>query len=105
MHRINPAPPPLARFINLPCWILKNNIMNKQLRNIGIGTLVAGALVYPAIKLYQYIAKRRAGMAGDEGEEEKAPKKKMHMLHKNKHTPHHMAHMSAQNGHANPSVG
>ncbi len=81
--------------------------MNKQLRNIGIATLVAGALVYPAMKLYQYVAKRRADMAKDEaeGEEEKAPKKKMHLLHKNKHVPHHMAHMSSQDGHANPSVG
>ena len=77
--------------------------MNKTVRNIGIATLVAGALVYPALKLYQYLTANR-----DEKEtepEEPAPKKKMRVLNHTKHVPHHMAHMSAHNGHANPSVG
>ena len=71
--------------------------MNKNLRNIGIATLVAGALVYPAMKLYQYIAKRMA-----EGEEEaETPRKTMHLLHRNKHTPHHTA---RHNGHAKHGI-
>ena len=69
--------------------------MNKYVKNIGIGTLIAGALAYPAYKLYQYIAKR---MAEDkEGEEEETPRKTMHLLRRNKHTPHHAA---LHNGHA-----
>ena len=71
--------------------------MNKQLRNIGIAALVAGALVYPAIKLYQYIAGR---LTADDTGKDKAPAKKMRLLSHNGHTPHHMAHMSAHNGHA-----
>jgi len=66
--------------------------MNKNLRNIGIATIVAGALIYPAMKLYQYLAKKRT--AGDENENE--PKKTMRVLHHTKHVPHHAAH----NGHA-----
>ena len=76
--------------------------MNKQLRNIGIATLVAGALIYPAMKLYQYIAKRRTEM--DTDEEEEAPKKKLHLLHKNKHVPHHMDH-AAHDGQGHPHLG
>jgi hypothetical protein len=33
--------------------------MNKTLRNTGLAVLAAGALVYPAILLYRYVAKRR----------------------------------------------
>ena len=32
--------------------------MNKYWRVIGITALVTGALIYPAIKLYQYIARK-----------------------------------------------
>ena len=69
--------------------------MNKQLRNIGIATLVAGALIYPAMKLYQYLTREQ------EGEDDAAPKKTMRILHHTKHAPHHMA---AHNGHAKPGV-
>ncbi len=74
--------------------------MNKTLRNIGITTIIAGVLFYPALILYQYLAKNRAELDADE--DEKAPKKTMRVLHQKKHAPHHMA---AHNGHANPSVG
>ena len=76
--------------------------MNKQLKNIGIATLVAGALIYPAIKLYQYLAKSREQDTDANNDNDKAPKKTMRVLHHTKHVPHHMA---AHNGHANPSEG
>ena len=74
--------------------------MNKQLKNIGIAAIVVGALAYPALKLYQYLAKRRT--EGNENDAEKATKKTLRLLNHTKHMPHHQA---AHNGHANPSVG
>jgi len=60
--------------------------MKANWKVIGIGVAAAAALVYPAIKLYQYIAKRRA--EADQGEEDHQPKP-VRLLKHAKHTPHH----------------
>ena len=62
--------------------------MKANWKVIGISLAVAGALVYPAIKLYQYIAKKRA--EGDKGEEDHELKP-LRLLKHAKHTPHHRA--------------
>lgn len=40
--------------------------MNKTVRNTGLALLAAGALAYPAMKLYRYVKQRREG-ADDPG--------------------------------------
>ena len=68
--------------------------MKKYWKAIAI-TAAAGALVYPAMKLYQYIAKRIAdGKAGEEDEEH--PMKNLGFIHHSQHKPHHRR---MQNGH------
>lgn len=39
--------------------------MNRTVRNTGLALLAAGALAYPAMKLYRYVKQRRAD-SGDE---------------------------------------
>lgn len=46
--------------------------MNKTARNIGLITLAAGALVYPAFRLYKYIAQKRKNVAPEENHPIKA---------------------------------
>ena len=62
--------------------------MKANWKLIGIGVAAAAALVYPGIKLYQYIAKRRAEANKAEGEEEQEVKP-LRLLKHAKHTPHH----------------
>ncbi|HYD22986.1 MAG TPA: hypothetical protein VEB40_15995 [Flavipsychrobacter sp.] len=68
--------------------------MNKNLRNAGLILLAAGALAYPAYKLYQYLANRRNEQG--EGEEEHPMKNFIPSLrgnrHKRKMEDGHMAH-------------
>ncbi len=60
--------------------------MKKYWKAIAIAA-AAGILVYPAMKLYQYVAKKRA--EGREDEEEEAPHKNLGFIHHSQHTPHH----------------
>jgi hypothetical protein len=55
--------------------------MKKSLRTAGIVVLAAGVLSYPAYRLYQYIAKKRAEGKEDESEEAEED-----------HTPKHFNH-------------
>ena len=59
--------------------------MNKTVRNAGLIVLAAGALVYPAMRLYRYIAQRRNNM--NEGEESKT--KAFAPSYRGNHKPHH----------------
>ncbi|RYE23183.1 MAG: hypothetical protein EOP51_11315 [Sphingobacteriales bacterium] len=58
---------------------------NKTLKTIGLVTLAAGALYYPAMKLYQYIRSRRS--AGEEMPE--TTMKSFAPSYRGKHNPHH----------------
>ncbi len=70
--------------------------MKKYWKAIAIAA-AAGALVYPAMKLYQYIAKRIAdGKAAEE--EEEHPVKNLGFIHHSQHKPHHR---KTQNSRAN----
>jgi hypothetical protein len=62
--------------------------MKKYWRVIGISALVAGALFYPAVKLYKYIAKNRAEGDENTGDEE-VPVKAFSPAYRGKHKPHH----------------
>ena len=74
--------------------------MKKYWRVIGISALVAGALYYPAMKLYKYIAKRRA--EGDDQSEESEPRvKTFSPAYRGKHKPHHR---HPHNGHTDAGV-
>ena len=73
--------------------------MNKQRKAIGISVIVAALLVYPAIKLYQYIAKRKA--EGDNEPEETHHMKAFSPAYRGKHKPHHR---SEHNGHPDHGV-
>jgi hypothetical protein len=44
--------------------------MKKNWQIIGIAVIAAGVLYYPALKLYQFIAKKRAANNKEEDEEE-----------------------------------
>jgi hypothetical protein len=58
--------------------------MNKTVRNTGLILLAAGALVYPAMRLYQYWNKRRKEeMDGDE-----QPHKAILGAYRGNHKPH-----------------
>lgn len=64
--------------------------MKNTWKTVGLIAVAAGALYYPGLKLYQYIAKRRAALknAVDEGEEHTKHILSSY-LHKAKHKPHH----------------
>ena len=62
--------------------------MKANWKVIEITLAAAGALVFPAIKLYQYIARKRA--EGDDAEEDHELKP-LRLLKHAKHTPHHRA--------------
>ena len=85
---------------------LKTIIMKKYLKTIGIVTLVAGALSYPAYRLYKYAMKKRAeAMNGEEGEEEHLVKA-FAPAYRGKHKPHHRQdhnNGNAQNGNSSES--
>jgi hypothetical protein len=79
----------------------KTTSMKKYWKVIGISALVAGALYYPAMKLYKYIAKRRA--EGDENTAEGEVKMKAFSpAYRGKYKPHHR---HAHNGDANTGAG
>lgn len=42
--------------------------MNKNVRNAGLALLAAGALAYPAMKLYRYVKQRREENGDDQGQ-------------------------------------
>ncbi len=69
--------------------------MKKYWKAIAIAA-AAGALVYPAVKLYQYLERKRAQRAENE-EEEEHPLKNLGFIHHSQHKPHHR---KMQNGHA-----
>lgn len=70
--------------------------MKKSLRNAGIVVLAAGVLTYPAIKLFQYVAKRRAEGREDDNAEEDHTVKGFARAYRGKNKPHHR---HAENGH------
>ncbi len=72
--------------------------MNKYWKAIGIAVVAAGVLYYPALKLYQFIAKKRA-----EGKEEPEDHvvKAFAPAYRGKHKPHHR---HPHNGHTGPDL-
>jgi len=75
--------------------------MKKYWRVIGISAVVAGALYYPAMKLYKYIAKKRAEA------DENTPEGEVHVkafspAYRGKHKPHHR---HPHNGHTDTGAG
>ncbi len=68
--------------------------MKKYWKAIAVAA-AAGILVYPAMKLYQYVAKKRAEGKEDEGENEH-PMKHLGFIHHSQHKPHHR---KMSNGH------
>ena len=73
--------------------------MKKYWKTVGIIALAAGALYYPAMKLFKYIAKKRAGaLAGEEGEHYL---KAFSPAYRGKHHPHHRH----PNGHSDHDSG
>jgi len=73
--------------------------MKKYWKTIAIAAGVAGALYYPAMKLYKYIARKRAeGVASEDGEHHV---KAFSPAYRGKHKPHHRH----QNGHTDPNAG
>jgi len=76
--------------------------MKKYLKTIGIVTLVAGALSYPAYRLYKYAMKKRAeAMDGEEGEEHLV--KSFAPAYRGKHKPHHRHDHNGSGQHGNAS--
>lgn len=66
--------------------------MKANWKTVGLVALAAGALYYPGLKLYQYIAKRRAqaGNEGQESDKEETATKHLFSAYRGKHhTPHH----------------
>ena len=60
--------------------------MKPNWKLIGFGVAAAAALVYPALKLYQFMMARKAeNEKPEEDHELKTPR----ILHHSKHTPHH----------------
>jgi hypothetical protein len=75
--------------------------MNKYWKAVGIGVLAAGALYYPALKLYQYLTKRMAeGAAHEEADDHHIKAFAPAYRGKQKH-PHHRA---PHNGQSNPGM-
>ena len=75
--------------------------MKKYWKAIGIVVVAAGALYYPAMKLYQYIARKRAEGDNKEGEPEHHIKA-FSPAYRGKHKPHHR---HPHNGQTDPSLG
>ena len=74
--------------------------MKKHWKAIGIIALTAGALCYPAVKLFEYLAKKRAeGLT--EGNEEEHHIKAFSPAYRGEHKPHHR---HPQNGHTDPGT-
>ena len=46
--------------------------MNKTMRNAGLALLAAGALAYPAMKIYRYVKQRRQENTDEQGHDHKA---------------------------------
>jgi len=69
--------------------------MKKSLTALGIVVIAAGLLYYPALQLYKYMAKKRAGDAGDD--EDGHLSKTFIPAYRGKHKPHHR---HSGNGHA-----
>ncbi len=46
--------------------------MNKTVRNAGLALLAAGALAYPAMRIYRYVKQRREGNVDEPGQNHKA---------------------------------
>lgn len=69
--------------------------MKNTWKTVGLVALAAGVLYYPGMKLVQYIAKKRGEMK-DAAEDMEHPTKHIlsSYLKKNKHTPHHRAHLN-----------
>jgi len=74
--------------------------MKKYGQAIGLTLVIAGVLVYPAIKLFQYIAKRRAE-GNDNEPAETHLLKAFAPAFRGKHKPHHR---SEHNGHAGHGI-
>ncbi len=60
--------------------------MKKYWKVIGITAVVAGVLYYPALKLYQYLAKQKRESDDNEGE---VHIKAFSPAYRGKHKPHH----------------
>jgi len=73
--------------------------MKKYWKTVGIVALTAGALYYPAMKLFKYLTKKKAA-ASDEGESDHHIKA-FSPAYRGKHYPHH----KHPDGHANPDSG
>ena len=65
--------------------------MNKTTRNVGIAVLAAGALAYPAYRLYKYAVNRRKSAQNktDDPSTEHATKKSFAPSYLGDHRPHH----------------
>ena len=76
--------------------------MKKYWKGIGIGVAVAGLLFYPAMKLVQYIAAKRAKPEDDSNNAEDHHEiKKFAPAYRGKHKPHHRQ----ANGNIGPETG
>jgi hypothetical protein len=62
--------------------------MNKYWKALGITAVTAAILYYPALKLYQYIAAKRAE-GKEEDTEEEHHIKQFSPAYRGKHKPHH----------------
>jgi hypothetical protein len=74
--------------------------MKKYGQAIGITLIVAGALVYPALRLFQYISKKRQKDTTGEPEEAQHVKA-FSPAYRGKHNPHHR---SEHNGHPDHGI-
>jgi hypothetical protein len=63
--------------------------MKKSLKIAGIVALAAGVLYYPALQLYKYMAKKRAGDSEHNEGEEVHIAKAFIPAYRGKHKPHH----------------
>lgn len=77
---------------------LNINSVNKTWRTVGLVVLAAGALTYPAIRLYKYIAQKRRN-AANEPVEETETHKAFSPSYRGNHKPHRRK--AEANGHFN----
>ena len=66
--------------------ILKLRIMNKTVRNAGLALLAAGALAYPAMRIYRYVKQRR--QENGDGSEQNTNHKPFAQAYLGDHKPH-----------------
>lgn len=70
--------------------------MDRTTRNIGLIVLAAGALFFPARKLYQSLAAKRSGAGEDNSDVFDSSRKRLAASHRGNHHPHHRQGRSAR---------